>query len=71
VIVCVDPAQAPRTIAGRWYDATLLDDLRSGVDPCGENGEFHTVVVDGPGFGRPSMSRSARSWSATGSSSPT
>ena len=39
-------------IAGRWYDATLLDDLPSGVDPCGENGEFHTVVVNGPGFTR-------------------
>jgi uncharacterized protein (TIGR00290 family) len=53
VVVCVDPAQAPCTIAGRWYDAALLDDLPSGVDPCGENGEFHTVVVDGPGFSRP------------------
>jgi uncharacterized protein (TIGR00290 family) len=53
VVVCVDPAQAPGEIAGRWYDATLLDDLPPGVDPCGENGEFHTVVVDGPGFAYP------------------
>jgi uncharacterized protein (TIGR00290 family) len=53
VVVCVDPALAPREIAGRWYDAALLDDLPSGVDPCGENGEFHTVVVDGPGFALP------------------
>lgn len=53
VVVCVDPAQAPGEIAGRWYDRTLLDDLPAGVDPCGENGEFHTVVVDGPGFARP------------------
>jgi uncharacterized protein (TIGR00290 family) len=53
VIVCVDPAQAPREIAGRWYDAALLEELPSGVDPCGENGEFHTVVVDGPGFALP------------------
>jgi len=53
VVVCVDPAQAPRAIAGRWYDASLLDDLPSGVDPCGENGEFHTVVVDGPEFASP------------------
>jgi uncharacterized protein (TIGR00290 family) len=53
VVVCVDPTQAPSEIAGRWYDAALLDDLPSGVDPCGENGEFHTVVVDGPGFAGP------------------
>jgi uncharacterized protein (TIGR00290 family) len=53
VVVCVDPAQAPGEIAGRWYDATLLDDLPPGVDPCGENGEFHTVVVDGPQFAHP------------------
>jgi uncharacterized protein (TIGR00290 family) len=53
VVVCVDPAQAPREIAGRPYDAALLNDLPAGVDPCGENGEFHTVVVDGPGFAFP------------------
>jgi diphthamide synthase (EF-2-diphthine--ammonia ligase) len=50
VIVCVDPRQAPREIAGRWWDEQLLRDLPAGVDPCGENGEFHTFVVDGPGF---------------------
>lgn len=53
VVVCVDPAQAPREIAGRWYDEALLNDMPFGVDPCGENGEFHTVVVDGPGFAHP------------------
>ena len=53
LVVCVDPRQAPREIAGRWYDQTLLDDLPARVDPCGENGEFHTVVVDGPGFLHP------------------
>jgi uncharacterized protein (TIGR00290 family) len=50
VITCVDPAQAPRELAGRWYDEALIDALPSTVDPCGENGEFHTFVVDGPGF---------------------
>jgi uncharacterized protein (TIGR00290 family) len=50
VVSCVDPAQAPEALAGRWYDRALLDELPTGVDPCGENGEFHTVVVDGPGF---------------------
>jgi uncharacterized protein (TIGR00290 family) len=53
LVVCVDVAQAPREIAGRWFDETLLEDLPPGVDPCGENGEFHTVVVDGPGFSYP------------------
>jgi uncharacterized protein (TIGR00290 family) len=53
VITCVDPNQAPPDIAGRWYDADLLRELPEGVDPCGENGEFHTFVVDGPGFAHP------------------
>jgi len=50
VITCVDPAQAPAELAGRWYDEQLLRELPTGVDPCGERGEFHTFVVDGPGF---------------------
>jgi uncharacterized protein (TIGR00290 family) len=53
LITCVDSAQAPREIAGRWYDAALLTELPPGVDRCGENGEFHTVVVDGPDFSAP------------------
>jgi diphthamide synthase (EF-2-diphthine--ammonia ligase) len=53
VVTCVDPSQAPRELAGRWYDEALVSGLPPGVDPCGENGEFHTFVVDGPGFGRP------------------
>jgi uncharacterized protein (TIGR00290 family) len=53
LITCVDTAQAPRELAGRWYDQALLDELPDTVDPCGENGEFHTVVVDGPGFSEP------------------
>lgn len=53
VITCVDPAQAPGAIAGRWYDQALLRTLPEGVDPCGENGEFHTFVTDGPEFARP------------------
>ncbi len=50
VITCVDPAQAPAELAGAWYDEELLRELPAGVDPCGERGEFHTFVVDGPGF---------------------
>ena len=53
VITCVDPAQLPGEFAGRCFDAELLGELPSGVDPCGEHGEFHTFVWDGPGFRSP------------------
>jgi uncharacterized protein (TIGR00290 family) len=53
VLVCVDPAQLDPCFAGRAYDDALLDALPPGVDPCGENGEFHTFVHDGPIFRRP------------------
>jgi len=52
-ITCVDPAQVDRTFAGRDFDQALLDSLPPGVDPCGENGEFHTFVYDAPVFSRP------------------
>ena len=51
VVTCVDLAQAPDVLAGRWYDEQFLAELPAGIDRCGENGEFHTVVVDGPDFG--------------------
>jgi uncharacterized protein (TIGR00290 family) len=50
VAVCVDPRRLDGSFAGRWLDASFFADLPAGVDPCGENGEFHTFVVDGPGF---------------------
>ena len=53
VVTCVDPAQMPGELVGRAFDARLLADLPAGVDPCGENGEFHTFVWDGPGFASP------------------
>ena len=53
VVTCVDPRQAPRDIIGRAYDEELLASLPDSVDPCGENGEFHTFVWDGPLFARP------------------
>jgi diphthamide synthase (EF-2-diphthine--ammonia ligase) len=40
----------PRELAGRAFDASLLRDLPPGVDPCGENGEFHSFAWDGPAF---------------------
>jgi uncharacterized protein (TIGR00290 family) len=49
-VVCVDPAQLDPSFAGRVIDEQFLADLPSHVDPCGENGEFHTFVFDGPIF---------------------
>jgi len=51
-ISCVDPAQVPLALAGREFDAALLDALPRSADPCGENGEFHTFVYDAPVFDR-------------------
>ena len=53
MISCVDTAQLDPAFAGRSFDRELLRDLPSTVDPCGENGEFHTFTWDGPGFGWP------------------
>lgn len=47
-LVCIDPKRLGRSFAGRCFDSTLLRDLPPQVDPCGENGEFHTVVSAGP-----------------------
>jgi uncharacterized protein (TIGR00290 family) len=52
-ITCVDPRQLDAAFAGRSFGADLLADLPEHVDPCGENGEFHTFVHDGPGFAAP------------------
>jgi uncharacterized protein (TIGR00290 family) len=52
ILVCVDPVKLDPSFAGRDYDERLLEDLPAGVDPCGENGEFHTFVTAGPVFDR-------------------
>ena len=52
-LTCVDPRNLDRSFAGRSFDAQLLRALPPGVDPCGENGEFHTCVSAGPMFRRP------------------
>jgi len=49
-LVCVDPSQLDPSFVGRPFDEALLADLPAGVDPCGENGEFHTFVHAGPIF---------------------
>jgi uncharacterized protein (TIGR00290 family) len=53
VLTCVDPRALPPSFAGRAFDRTLLDELPAGVDPCGENGEFHTFAWGGPMFQHP------------------
>ncbi len=50
LLVAVDLGRLGRDYAGRRFDTRLLDDLPSSVDPCGENGEFHTCVLAGPMF---------------------
>ena len=51
-VVCVDTRRLDASFVGRSYDAAFLEALPSGVDPCGENGEFHTFVHAGPCFER-------------------
>jgi len=53
ILTCVDPNQCSRDFVGRQYDLALLDQLPDHVDPCGENGEFHTFAFDGPMFDAP------------------
>jgi uncharacterized protein (TIGR00290 family) len=52
-LACVDTRILDASFAGREFDAALLADLPPGVDPCGENGEFHTCVYEGPMFAAP------------------
>jgi uncharacterized protein (TIGR00290 family) len=58
-LATVDLKKLPAEFAGRAFDEKLLADLPDGVDPCGENGEFHTCVVAGPMFSRPLAVRPA------------
>jgi uncharacterized protein (TIGR00290 family) len=53
IIVCLDPRALDASFAGRAYDERLLAELPANVDPCGENGEFHTFVHAGPIFSEP------------------
>jgi uncharacterized protein (TIGR00290 family) len=52
-VACVDQKQIGAEFAGREFDESLLRDLPSGADPCGEHGEFHTCVYAGPMFSAP------------------
>ena len=68
-IACLDPRKLPASLAGRRFELDLLAELPAGVDPCAENGEFHTFASAGPMFRRPSPSASARPSPATASCS--
>ena len=52
-IACLDPRKLPTSLAGRRFDLDLLSELPAGIDPCAENGEFHTFACAGPMFRRP------------------
>lgn len=52
-ITCVDVRAAPAAWAGRIYDAAFVEQIPPAVDPCGENGEFHTFVFEGPMLAHP------------------
>lgn len=49
-MTCIDPHKLDRSFAGREFDEEMLKELPEGVDPCGENGEFHTFVYSAPVF---------------------
>src|SRR5260370_13418175 len=53
VLACVDSKALDESFAGRIIDHDFLASLPANVDPCGENGEFHTFVYDGPNFAQP------------------
>jgi len=53
VITCVDPKQISKDFVGREYCQSFLNDLPQTADPCGEKGEFHSFVFDGPMFNHP------------------
>jgi uncharacterized protein (TIGR00290 family) len=53
IVTCVDPSRLDPSYAGRAFDHSFLDSLPAGIDPCGENGEFHSFATRAPCFSRP------------------
>ncbi len=53
LITCVDTRVLDKEFSGREFDESFIEDLPKSIDPCGENGEFHSFVYDGPIFSRP------------------
>lgn len=66
IAVCVDGRALDRSFAGRELNEEFLRDLPDGVDPCGENGEFHTFVFDGPVFEEPVRCRAGETFERDG-----
>lgn len=60
VIVCVNDRYLDKSFAGRVIDKAFLNDLPDNVDPCGENGEYHSIVINSPDFQRKLMLKSSR-----------
>ena len=60
LVTCIDPRSVPGKLIGREYNEVFLEELPEAVDPCGENGEFHTFVFDGPIFKEPLQVRPGR-----------
>ncbi|SMY17990.1 ATP-binding region [Photobacterium aquimaris] len=52
-LVTIDSTQLDRQFCGRWFDHQLLNELPPAINPCGENGEFHSLVVDAPFYKQP------------------
>ena len=52
VLTCVDPRRLPASFVGRYFDPKTISEFPSDVDPCGENGEFHSFVFSSPNFNR-------------------
>lgn len=53
IVTCVDAKVLPKELCGRWLDENFLASLPGGVDPCGENGEYHSFVTSAPFFSDP------------------
>lgn len=53
IVTCIDPKRMSETFVGREYNKSFLQDIPVEVDPCGENGEFHSFAFDGPMFREP------------------
>ncbi|MHC4606612.1 MAG: Dph6-related ATP pyrophosphatase [Planctomycetota bacterium] len=60
IVTCIDTKHLPSSLAGRRYDRAFLDALPEGIDPCGERGEFHTCVLNAPGFRAPIRARAGK-----------
>ena len=67
-IACIDSKALDAGFAGREFDVALLNDLPPAVDPCGENGEFHTFAYDGPMFRAPIANECGETATSAGSS---